>query len=217
MRTNHAVIDRFLKQRYFTGRYLIFVNLFPYSFALREVFYQVNIIKVIMVKGGRGGAGRGAGRSYGHSHGRSYGHGHSYGRSHGYGGSRYGYSRYGGSRYGHSRYGRCGYGYGYGCRYVGGRMYRSYGYGGTQDAVALYEQQMDGIHNVPLSPVFFNGALTLFGNDTRVTNLLNTVQSVAEYQNPDNLTVMMAQPIYQEMTMDQYFPNGVLPPNQSEI
>ena len=113
--------------------------------------------------------------------GRSHGH-----RSRGFGGRGFG-----------SRRGRT----------IGGRRVRS------RDAVAYYEQQMDQVYNSSLAPVFIKGSLTLYGKDSTITNQLNSFQPavLVQYQQVPNLTQMMAQPIYQEMAMAQYFPNGIYP------
>jgi hypothetical protein len=140
------------------------------------------------------GRGRG-GRSHGH---RSRGHHH----HHHFGRSRFGRSRF------HSHH-----------RYRGMRR-GGYGYGGSQDAVALYEQQMDQVYNSALTPTFFNGTLTFYGRDTYVTNHLNTFQPeimIPQFQQAPNLMQMFQQPIYQEMTIDQYFPNGVFPEQQQQV
>ena len=72
---------------------------------------------------------------------------------------------------------------------------------------------MDQVYNSALTPVIFNGTLTFYGRDSYVTNHLNTFQPavIPQYQQAPNLMQMFAQPIYQEMTIDQYFPNGVFP------
>ena len=72
---------------------------------------------------------------------------------------------------------------------------------------------MDQVYNSSLAPVFIKGSLTLYGKDSTITNQLNSFQPavLVQYQQVPNLTQMMAQPIYQEMAMDQYFPNGLYP------
>ena len=177
-----------------------------------------------MAKGGKAGGGRSGGtkshgvkshgvKSHSHSHSHGHSHGHSFGKSFNKGPSiHHRHSSYGRSRFGSSRFGRSGFGSRRN-RYIGGRRYRSYGYGSSRDAVAYYEQQMDQVYNSSLAPVFINGSLTLYGKDSTITNQLNSFQPavLVQYQQVPNLTQMMAQPIYQEMAMAQYFPNGIYP------
>lgn len=73
---------------------------------------------------------------------------------------------------------------------------------------------MDQVYNSALTPVLFNGTLTYYGRDTYVTNHLNTFQaetSIPQFQQSPAFNQLWTQPIYQEMTIDQYFPNGLFP------
>jgi hypothetical protein len=95
-----------------------------------------------------------------------------------------------------------------------------YGYGSSADGFVYYEHQMDQVYNSALTPTFFNGTLTLYGRDTYVTNHLNTFQpeiSIPQFHHAPNLMQMFQHPIYQEMTIDQYFPNGLYPDQQQTM
>ena len=116
-------------------------------------------------------------------------------RGRGFGGrGRRGFGR---GRFGHRRFGRS--------RFRGGR--------GVGNTYAQYELAMDRIANSALTPVIFNGCLNLYGRDTYVTNHLNNFDpqlndANAQYMQTGCFRQMMAEPIYQEMTVEQYFPNG---------
>ena len=76
-----------------------------------------------------------------------------------------------------------------------------------------YEKTMDRIANSALTPVIFNGSLNVCGPDNYVSNHLNNFDpqlnnSNAQYMQTGGFTQMMAEPIYRNMAVEQYFLSG---------
>ena len=72
---------------------------------------------------------------------------------------------------------------------------------------------MDRIANSALTPVIFNGSLNVCGPDNYVSNHLNNFDpqlnnSNAQYMQTGGFTQMMAEPIYRNMAVEQYFLSG---------